>query len=157
MVDEIEDAPMKTVTEVPVTVTEVPVPATEVPVTAPETEEAKRARAPRAKQGKLIVRNLGFDLKEKHMKAVFRKFGPILEINIPVNPTSNLNRGFGFVEFEKREDAASAITALQGTKYKGRNLTVEFSVPKETYERRLDSIVEHTNMERKDAVVPMSV
>ena len=112
-------------------------------------EEAKkgRERAPRAKQGKLIVRNLGFDLKEKHLTALFKKFGPIVEINLPLNPTTKQNRGFGFVEFEKREDAF----------YKGRDLTVEFSVSRETYERRLETIVEHTNMERKDVVVPLSI
>ena len=122
-------------------------------------EEAKkgRERAPRAKQGKLIVRNLGFDLKEKHLTALFKKFGPIVEINVPLNPTTKQNRGFGFVEFEKREDAFSAITELHGTKYKGRDLTVEFSVSRETYERRLETIVEHTNMERKDVVVPLSI
>ena len=103
------------------------------------------------------MRNLGFDLKEKHLTALFKKFGPIVEINVPLNPTTKQNRGFGFVEFEKREDAFSAITELHGTKYKGRDLTVEFSVSRETYERRLETIVEHTNMERKDVVVPLSI
>ena len=53
-------------------------------------EEAKKARerAPRAKQGKLIVRNLGFDLKEKHLTALFKKYGPIVEINVPLNQTT---------------------------------------------------------------------
>jgi len=41
---------------------------------------------------------------------------------------------------------------MNGTKYKGRNLTVEFSVPKINYEKRVDNIVGHTNMER-DAVI----
>ena len=46
---------------------------------------------------------------------------------------------------------------MNGNKYKGRNLTVEFSVPKESYEKRLDNIVGHTKTERKDVVKPWSV
>lgn len=53
--------------------------------------------------------------------------------------------------------ATNAITEMNGTKYKGRNLTVEFSVDKKTYERRIETIVEHTKMERNDAIKPTSV
>lgn len=62
-------------------------------------EETKKERAPRAKEGKIIVRNLGFDLREKHLKAAFRKFGELVEVHVPTNQTNNNNRGFGFVEF----------------------------------------------------------
>jgi len=110
-----------------------------------------------AKPGKLIIRNLGFDLKDKHLTAAFKKFGSILDVSVPLNASSNTNRGFAFVEFNSREDAADAITEMNGTKYKGRNLTVEFSVPKNTYEARIDNIVANTNMERKDAITPFGV
>ena len=46
---------------------------------------------------------------------------------------------------------------MNGSKYKGRDLTVEFSVPKGSYESRIQTIVEHTNMERQEAIKPMSV
>jgi len=45
------------------------------------------------------VRNLGFDLREKHLKSAFNKYGEIREVTVPVNPSTNLNRGFAFVEF----------------------------------------------------------
>ena len=119
-------------------------------------KEAKE-RAPRAKAGKLIVRNLVFDIKDKHLTAAFKKYGKIFAVNVPLNPTNNQNRGFAFVEFEDREAASNAITEMNGSKYKGRNMTVEFAVPKESYEKRLDAIVESTNMERKEAIKPMSI
>ena len=53
--------------------------------------------------------------------------------------------------------ATNAIAEMDGSKYKGRNLTVEFSVDKTTYEKRIESIVEHTKMERKEAIKPTSV
>ena len=113
--------------------------------------------APKVHLGKVIVRNLVFDLREKHLLAAFKKYGKISEVTVPINPSTNTNRGFAFVEFETREMATSAITEMHGSKYKGRNLTVEFAVDKVTYEKRIDSIVEHTKMERTEAIKPTSI
>ena len=118
---------------------------------------APKVYAPKIHQGKLIVRNLVFDLREKHLTAAFKKFGKIIEVNVPINPSTNTNRGFAFVEFETREMATNAITTMHDSKYKGRSLTVEFAVDKATYEKRIESIVEHTKMERTEAIKPMSV
>ena len=103
------------------------------------------------------MRNLVFDLREKHLQAAFKRFGTILDLTVPLNPSSNQNRGFAFVEYATRAEANEAITAMNGAKYKGRNLTVEFSVPKGSYEKRVDAIVEHTNMERNEVIKPTSV
>ena len=119
--------------------------------------KAEQQRLPKAKQGKIIVRNLVFDLREKHLQAAFKRFGTILDLTVPLNPSSNQNRGFAFVEYATRAEANEAITAMNGAKYKGRNLTVEFSVPKGSYEKRVDAIVEHTNMERNEVIKPTSV
>jgi RNA recognition motif-containing protein len=42
----------------------------------------------------------------------FAKFGPIVETNVPVKPENNLNRGFGFIEFDSKETAQKAIDAM---------------------------------------------
>jgi len=60
-----------------------------------------------------------------------------------------LNRGFGFVEFETKEQATEAITKMNSAKFKGRTLAVEFSVSKNTYEQRLDKIVGNTNLTKE--------
>ena len=117
----------------------------------------KRERAPPAKQGKIIVRNLGFDLREKHLKACFNKFGQIVDTSVPLNQSSNQNRGFGFVEFATKKEAIDAITAMNGQKFKGRPLTVELSVPKASYEKRVSSLMEHTNMDKKEVIKPRSI
>ena len=33
--------------------------------------------------GRVIVRNLNFDMKEEHLKKLFASFGVVKEINIP--------------------------------------------------------------------------
>ena len=74
----------------------------EAEIPAEQQTEPKKERAPRAKAGKIIVRNLGFDLREKHLTSAFKKFGPIKDVSVPLNPSTNMNRGFGFVEFATR-------------------------------------------------------
>jgi len=141
----------------------------EVPVANPEEnnkpedkpaeadDKPKRERPPPAKAGKIIIRNLGWDLREKHLTGVFKKYGPIESVNVPLNPSNNQNRGFGFVEFTNKEDATSAVKEMHNAKYKGRPLTVEFSLPKATYEKKVQSIVENTNMDKANVIKPISV
>ena len=96
---------------------------------------------PDAKAGRLIVRNLGFDLREKHLKGLFSKFGEIVNVNVPLKNDNNLNRGFGFVEFKDKDMAAAAMKEMNGEKFKGREITVEFSMPKLKYDKKIENIM----------------
>lgn len=71
------------------------------------------------------------------MQKEFGKYGTIVEANVPVKPENNLNRGFGFIEFDSKESAQKAIDAMHNKKWKGRTLALEFSVPKGSYESRI--------------------
>jgi len=66
------------------------------------------------KKGRLIVRNINYDLKEKHLKLLFEKYGEVKEVAVPIKLENNLNKGFAFVQFVKKEDAEKAIKALNG-------------------------------------------
>jgi hypothetical protein len=69
-----------------------------------------------AKPGRIIVRNLGFDINEKHLKSFFGKYGEISEINIPSKSGNDkMNRGFAFVEFKSKEVAEKAIATVNNT------------------------------------------
>lgn len=46
---------------------------------------------------------------------------------------------------------------MNGQKFKGRPLTVELSVSKANYEKRITNIMEHNNMEKKDVIKPKSI
>ena len=94
---------------------------------------------------------MAFDLREKHLEKHFNKFGKIISCNVPVKNENNLNRGFGFVEFETKEEATEAVKEMNSSSYKGRTLAVEFSVSKNTYEQRLGKIVDNTNMTKEEA------
>ena len=82
-------------------------------------------------------------------------YGKVLEASVPkkdLHPAHN--RGFGFVEFENREVAQKAIDSLNNKEWKGRKLTVDFSVPKLSYEHKISKVVEHTNLTKEDAILP---
>jgi RNA recognition motif-containing protein len=75
-----------------------------------------------------------------------------VNVNVPLNNTNNQSRGFGFVEFTTKEHAAEAIKALNGQMFKGRALTVEFSMPKLKYEKKISNIMENTGMDKKASI-----
>jgi RNA recognition motif-containing protein len=89
------------------------------------------------KEGKVIIRNLPFDLRDTHLKKDFAKYGTIVDVNVPLKNENNLNRGFGFVEFSTKAEAEKMIADLNGKKYKGRVVVVEASAPSRKYEKRV--------------------
>lgn len=102
------------------------------------------ARHTGAKEGRVIIRNLAFDLKEAHLQKDFAKYGKIVELNLPIKNENNLNRGFAFIEYETKDIAKKVIDTLNGQKYKGRVVQLEFSVPKGKYETRVTNIMSNT-------------
>jgi peptidyl-prolyl isomerase E (cyclophilin E) len=68
----------------------------------------------------LYVGGLEDDVSEELLKAAFIPFGPIKESNIPLDNETGKHRGFGFVEFEERGDAADAIDNMHNAELCGR-------------------------------------
>jgi len=77
----------------------------------------------------VIVRNLSYKLQEDEFGQLFEDCGSIKKFRIIKNEEGQ-SKGFGFVDFDSSADARNAI-AKSGTLVHGRNITVEFSVPKE--------------------------
>lgn len=78
-------------------------------------------------------------------------------MNVPLNNSNNLNRGFAFLEYTTREEAQAAIAGMNGQKFKGRTVALEMSLPRERYEHKVQNIVEHHKIDRKDAIVPKTI
>ena len=88
-------------------------------------KQSKEVSSENAKR--IIIRNLQYDVKEKHLKKSFGKFGNIVDVNIPVNSENNMNKGYWFLEFSTREEAQKLIDSMNSKEYKGRQITVEFA------------------------------
>ena len=56
---------------------------------------------------------------------LLKKYGKIIDIQIPRNLKTNRPRGFAFVEFENKNSALKAIRENNEKKYKGRIITLD--------------------------------
>ncbi|MBW0491415.1 hypothetical protein O181_031130 [Austropuccinia psidii MF-1] len=70
--------------------------------------------------GRLIIRNLPFDITEQDLRYLFAPFGPIHSIDIPLaksdDQTISRGRGFAFVWMLSETDASRAIEKLNNSK-----------------------------------------
>jgi RNA recognition motif-containing protein len=77
----------------------------------------------------LYVGGLEETVNEALLHAAFLPFGEIKDVNIPLDHASGKNRGFGFVEYEEKEDAAAAIDNMHNSELNGRVLKVNYAQP----------------------------
>jgi RNA recognition motif-containing protein len=78
----------------------------------------------------VFVGNLSFESTEGGLRSIFEPFGEITRVNLITDRDTGRARGFAFVEMSSDEDAAKAITALNGTEMDGRALNVNEAKPK---------------------------
>ncbi|KAF1911604.1 hypothetical protein BDU57DRAFT_95061 [Ampelomyces quisqualis] len=74
----------------------------------------------------LYIGNLYYEITADQLKKVFSRFGTVVSVKI-VYDNRGLSRGFGYVEFEKVEDAQAAVKDLDTQVFEGRNLVVQFN------------------------------
>jgi RNA recognition motif-containing protein len=79
---------------------------------------------------KLFVKNIEQSVNEVLLESIFKQFGEIMDTKIVYDKITWESRGFGFVEFKKKEDALKAIESLNGKELVGKKLSVEVAVEK---------------------------
>lgn len=77
----------------------------------------------------LFVYNLGHDSDDRDLWQLFGPFGAVQKVNI-VYDAEKKPRGYGFVTMTNFDEAANAITHLNGFVYKERQLQVSLKTPK---------------------------
>jgi cold-inducible RNA-binding protein len=78
----------------------------------------------------LFVGNMSFQTTETELRALFEPFGEIARVNVITDRDSGMARGFAFVEMSNDEEAAKAISSLNGKEVDGRALNVNEARPK---------------------------
>ncbi|XP_076360553.1 RNA-binding protein Rsf1-like [Tachypleus tridentatus] len=71
---------------------------------------------------RVFVGGLTEDIQKEDLEMEFEKVGKIVSVWVAQNPP-----GFGFVEFDDREDANEAINSMNGQLIKGTRIRVEMS------------------------------
>ena len=79
---------------------------------------------------KIYVGNLSFDTSDPELNSLFSQHGAVSSATVITDRETGRSKGFGFVEMGSDEEAAAAISALNGTENDGRSLTVNEARPK---------------------------
>lgn len=80
---------------------------------------------------KIYVGGLPYSTTEAQLHELFAVHGTVESARVITDKYTGQSRGFGFVEMSTAEEAKAAITALNGTQFDGRTLTVNEAKPQE--------------------------
>ncbi|CAH0691925.1 unnamed protein product [Spodoptera exigua] len=85
-------------------------------------EESSNNEESIGESGSIFVRNLPYVVSEEELTSLFEKYGPLAEVNMPIDPILRQPKGFATVTFVMPEHAVKAYTELDGTAFCGRML-----------------------------------
>ncbi len=85
---------------------------------------------------KIYVGNLPYSVTQADLEQLFTEKWAVLSTTLITDKYSGRSKGFGFVEIESDEDAASAIEELNGKEVDGRSIVVNEARPKREGEGR---------------------
>ena len=85
-----------------------------------ERNPAKQDKGPM----RLYVGSLHFNINEEMLRGIFEPFGPINSITLMMDYETGRSKGYGFVTYEKAEDAKKAMEQMNGFELAGRPMKV---------------------------------
>ncbi|KAJ7988989.1 hypothetical protein DPEC_G00314900 [Dallia pectoralis] len=71
----------------------------------------------------VYIKNFGDDMNDEKLKEMFDQYGKTLSVKVMIDP-SGKSRGFGFVSYEKHEDANKACEEMNGQEFNGKTVFV---------------------------------
>lgn len=78
---------------------------------------------------KIYVGNLGYSVNNQDLTSKFEQFGIVSSAKVIMDRDTGRSKGFGFVEMSNRDEATTAIEALNGSDYEGRSMNVSEAKP----------------------------
>lgn len=79
----------------------------------------------------IYIGNLPYQVSESDVTQVFAEYGSVKRVQLPTDRETGRMRGFGFVELKTDAEEQSAIDALDGAEWMGRDLKVNKAKPRE--------------------------
>ena len=95
----------------------------------------------------LYVKNLDPDMTQQGFEDLFKQYGNVTSAVVQVDEEGK-SKGFGFVNFEKHEEAQKAVDALHDTEVGGRKLFVSRAQKKAEREEELRRSYEQAKLEK---------
>ena len=81
-------------------------------------------------QMNIYVGNMSSQVTDEDLRTLFSEFGEVSSARVMIDRYSNEHRGFGFVDIESKSSGITAINALNGKEFKGKELLVNEARPK---------------------------
>ena len=78
---------------------------------------------------KIYVGGLPYVTDDQQLEDLFATHGTVQSARVITDKFTGRSRGFGFVEMSTSDEASEAISALNGTEFGGRTLTVNEAKP----------------------------
>ena len=78
----------------------------------------------------VYVGNLPYTVTENDLRDKFSDAGEIISLKLISDKFTGKSKGFGFIEYETKEQAEKAVSAFDGKDFDGRNMRVNISKPK---------------------------
>ena len=75
-------------------------------------------------EGRLFVRNLSYDVKEEELQNLFKKFGVLNEVHLPIDKRTGKGKGYAHIMYMIPQNALKAYTELDGRPFQGRLLHI---------------------------------
>ena len=79
----------------------------------------------------VYIGNLSYDVTEADLNNVFAEYGTVKRVTLPTDRETGRVRGFAFVDLSTDDEEQSAIDALDGAEWMGRDLRVNKAKPRE--------------------------
>lgn len=79
---------------------------------------------------KIFVGSLSFQATEEDLKSAFAPYGTVVSVFIPTDRMTGRKRGFGFVEMSSPDEAARAISEMNGKEILGRPVALNEAQPR---------------------------
>ncbi|WVQ71185.1 hypothetical protein IAR50_000710 [Cryptococcus sp. DSM 104548] len=78
----------------------------------------------------IAVSNLHEEATEEDLKDFFADFGPVKNLNMPLNRRTGYVMGYALIEYETRQEAEKAIAETDGTQFLEQTIHTEFAFAK---------------------------
>ncbi|MBD2465255.1 RNA-binding protein [Oscillatoria sp. FACHB-1407] len=79
----------------------------------------------------IYVGNLSYEVTQDDLSQTFSEYGTVKRVQLPTDRETGRVRGFAFVEMTTDAEEITAIEALDGAEWMGRDLKVNKAKPRE--------------------------
>ncbi|TDZ20199.1 RNA-binding protein with serine-rich domain 1 [Colletotrichum orbiculare MAFF 240422] len=89
-----------------------------------------RSASPTVRSTKIVVERLTKNINEGHLEEIFGQYGPIKDLDLPINRTYGTNRGTAYILYEHEADAEEAIAHMHEAQIDGAVINVSIVLPR---------------------------